>query len=66
MVGQIPCRPIHDGHVRPDPGGAADGANAVGRLRRMSLDEMISPEPLQELDKLFARTDAVVAHAMTR
>jgi hypothetical protein len=32
----------------------------------MSLDEMISPEPLQELDKLFARTDAVVAHAMTR
>lgn len=40
---------------------AAEAANAVGRLRHVHVDEMTSPEPLRDLDKLFTRTDARVA-----
>lgn len=40
---------------------AAEAANAVGRLRRLHLDHITSPEPLRHLDKLFTRTDARVA-----
>ena len=40
---------------------AAEAANAVGRLRHVHVDEITSPEPLRDLDKLFTRTDARVA-----
>jgi hypothetical protein len=40
---------------------AAEVANAVGRLRRVHVNEITRPEPLHDLDKLFARTDARVA-----
>ena len=40
---------------------AAEAANAVGRLRRVHVDEVTSPEPLRDLDKLFTRTDARIA-----
>jgi hypothetical protein len=40
---------------------AAEAANAVGRLRHVHADEITSPEPLRDLDKLFTRTDARVA-----
>jgi hypothetical protein len=40
---------------------AAEAANAVGRLRRIHLDEISRPEPLLDLDKLFTRTDARLA-----
>jgi hypothetical protein len=39
---------------------AAEAANAVGRLRQVSVDE-ITAEPLRDLNKLFTRTDARVA-----
>jgi hypothetical protein len=37
---------------------AAEAANAVGRLRHVHVEEVTSPEPLRDLDKLFTRTDA--------
>ena len=40
---------------------AAEAANAVGRLRHVHVDEITTPEPLRDLDKLFTRTDARVA-----
>ena len=40
---------------------AAEAANAVGRLRHVHVDEITTPEPLRDLDKLFIRTDARVA-----
>ena len=40
---------------------AAEAANAVGRLRHVHADEITTPEPLRDLDKLFARVDARVA-----
>lgn len=40
---------------------AAEAANAVGRLRRIHVDEITRLEPLRDLDKLFTRTDARVA-----
>jgi hypothetical protein len=40
---------------------AAEAANAVGRLRRVHVDEITRPEPMRDLDKLFTRTDARVA-----
>lgn len=40
---------------------AAEAANAVGRLRRVHIDELTRPEPLRDLDKLFTRTDARLA-----
>lgn len=40
---------------------AAEAANAVSRLRRVHVDEISTPEPLRDLDKLFTRTDARVA-----
>jgi len=40
---------------------AAEAANAVGRLRRIHVDEITRPEPLRDLDKLFTLTDARVA-----
>jgi hypothetical protein len=40
---------------------AAEAANAVGRLRRIHVDEITRPEPLRDLDKLFTRTDARMA-----
>jgi hypothetical protein len=40
---------------------AAEAANAVGRLRRVHVDEITRPEPLRDLDKLFTRTDARMA-----
>lgn len=40
---------------------AAEAANAVGRLRQVSVDEIAGAEPLRELSKLFTRTDARVA-----
>jgi hypothetical protein len=40
---------------------AAEAANAVGRLRRIHVDEITTPEPLHDLDKLFTRTDARMA-----
>lgn len=40
---------------------AAEAANAVGRVRRIHVDEITMPEPLHDLDKLFIRTDARVA-----
>ena len=40
---------------------AAEAANAVGRLRGLHVDEITTPEPLRDLDKLFTRTDARVA-----
>jgi hypothetical protein len=40
---------------------AAETANAVGRLRRIHVDQITRPEPLHDLDKLFTRTDARVA-----
>jgi hypothetical protein len=40
---------------------AAEAGNAVGRLRRVHVDEITTPEPLEDLDKLFFRTDARVA-----
>jgi hypothetical protein len=40
---------------------AAEAANAIGRLRHVSVDEIAIPEPLRDLNKLFARTDARVA-----
>lgn len=40
---------------------AAEAANAVGRLRHVHVDEMSTPEPLRDLDKLFTRVDARVA-----
>jgi hypothetical protein len=40
---------------------AAEVANAVGRLRDVHVDEITTPEPLRDLDKLFTRTDARVA-----
>jgi hypothetical protein len=43
---------------------AAEAANAVGRLRRVHINEITKPEPLRDLDKLFTRTDARVAAIM--
>jgi hypothetical protein len=40
---------------------AAEAANAVGRLRRVHVDQITEPEPLRDLDKLFTRIDARVA-----
>jgi hypothetical protein len=40
---------------------AAEAANAVGRLRHVHVDEVTSPEPLRDLDKLFTRSDARIA-----
>ena len=40
---------------------AAEAANAVGRLRHVHVDEITTPEPLRDLDKLFTRVDARVA-----
>ena len=40
---------------------AAEAANAVGRLRRIHVDEITRPEPLRDLDNLFTRTDARLA-----
>ena len=40
---------------------AAEAANAVGRLRHVHVDEITTPEPLRDLDKLFTRADARVA-----
>jgi len=40
---------------------AAEAANAVGRLRRIHVDEITTAESLRNLDKLFSRTDARVA-----
>jgi hypothetical protein len=40
---------------------AAEAANAVGRLRRVHVDEITAPEPWRDLDKLFTRTDARLA-----
>ena len=40
---------------------AAEAANAVGRLRRIHVDEITRAEPLHDLDKLFTRIDARVA-----
>jgi hypothetical protein len=40
---------------------AAESANAVGRLRRLRIDDISSRDPLQDLDKLFVRTDARLA-----
>ncbi len=40
---------------------AAESANAVGRLRRIRSEEMTTPRPLRDLDRLFTRTDARVA-----
>jgi hypothetical protein len=40
---------------------AAEAANAVGRLRHIHVDEITTPEPLRDLDKLFIRIDARVA-----
>ena len=40
---------------------AAEAANAVGRLRRVHVEEITRPEPLRDLDKLFTRTDARLA-----
>lgn len=39
----------------------AESANAVGRVRRLALEDVTGPEPLRDLDKLFTRTDARVA-----
>jgi hypothetical protein len=40
---------------------ATEAANAVGRLRRVHVEELTRPEPWRDLDKLFTRTDARVA-----
>lgn len=40
---------------------SAEAANAVGRLRHVHVDEITTPEPLRDLDKLFTRADARVA-----
>jgi hypothetical protein len=40
---------------------AAEAANAVDRLRRVHVDEITTPEPLRDLDRLFIRTDVRVA-----
>ena len=40
---------------------AAEAANAVGRLRRVGVDEIAGLEPLRDLNRLFTRTDARVA-----
>lgn len=40
---------------------AAEAANAVGRLRHVHIDEVTSPEPLRDLDKLFSRANARIA-----
>ena len=40
---------------------AAEAASAVGRLRRVHVDELTSADPLRDLDKLFTRTDARIA-----
>ena len=40
---------------------AAEAASAVGRLRRVHVDEVTSADPLRDLDKLFTRTDARIA-----
>jgi hypothetical protein len=40
---------------------AAEAANAVGRLRRVNVDEIVGSEPLRDLNKLFTRTDGRVA-----
>lgn len=40
---------------------AAEAANAVGRLRHVHVDEITTPKPLHDLEKLFTRTDARVA-----
>jgi hypothetical protein len=46
-------------------GSAADeAANAVGRLRHVQVDEMTTPGPLRDLDKLFTRADARIAAIM--
>lgn len=45
---------------------AAEAANAVGRLRRVHVDEITTPEPLHELDGLFTRTDARLAAIIER
>jgi hypothetical protein len=39
---------------------AAETANAVGRVRGVHVDDINGVEPLRDLDKLFARTDARV------
>jgi hypothetical protein len=46
------------GHGGP---AASEAANAVGRLRRLHVDEITCAEPLQDLRKLSTRTDARVA-----
>ena len=40
---------------------AAEAASAVGRLRRVHVDELTSADPLRDLDKLFTRADARIA-----
>lgn len=40
---------------------AAEAANAVGRLRHVPMDQITTPEPLRDLDKLFTRADARIA-----
>ena len=40
---------------------AAETANAVGRLRQVHIDDIASPEPLRDLNKLFTRADARIA-----
>lgn len=40
---------------------AVEAANAVGRLRCVHVDQITTPEPLHDLDKLFTRTDARLA-----
>lgn len=40
---------------------ASEAANAVGRLRRIHVNDITLAEPLHHLDKLFTRTDARMA-----
>lgn len=39
----------------------AEAALAVDRLRHVNVDEITSPAPLRDLDRLFTRTDARIA-----
>jgi hypothetical protein len=40
---------------------ATEAANAIGRLRHIRAEEITSPEPLIDLNRLFMRTDARIA-----
>lgn len=40
---------------------AAEAANAVDRLHHVPADQITTPEPLRDLDKLFTRADARIA-----